>query len=498
MLKKGFIALGALLVLAASTGITPRTAPAYSLQTDDAETITAPTAELTLGQVFAGSDYSMSITRAFTEPSPTRLGYTEVRASLSLQNTGETPIIFSDAIFLDGNGYPDLALRDANGDTHILDIWRPQYGSAPGADIISIKPGLSARWTIGFQVPTESISELSIEALNGDTVAASWDLLSAETAVAWDAPTASIVQIGESFAYDDGVNLTATGIGSFICGDPQIETVSHIMTVTFAVDNTTHTDYRWPASMYPDPSIIVQWADGSAAAASVETFRGESETLPRASGFGSFIPPAFDEDRALVFAAPRDARMVDINALPSGVYIETPLGETVWVDLTNVPSTVNVSPRFCDLGFQGAPTPYSFAPASKFLVRGEAPAVSKATLDSVATGLLDEALAGAGLLFDARGDFKGITSADLKAFAPNITFEARDNTNPPADGEGIGTVYWDTHPDIDGFIYFITQSASNRYICSSVEAFNAPITASALDPTDITPTCYPATPTTES
>lgn len=498
MLKKGLIALGALLVLAASTGITPRTAPAYSLQADDAEAITAPTAELTLGQVYAGSDYSMTITRAFTEPSPTRLGYTEVRASLSLRNTGDNPIIFSDAIFLDGNGYPDLALRDAEGDTHVLDIWRPQYGSAPGADIISIKPGLSARWTIGFQVPTASIGELSIEALNAGAVIATWDLLSSETPVAWNAPAASTVQIGESFAYDNGVNLTATGIGSFICGDPRIETVSHIMTVTFAVDNTTHSDYRWPASMYPDPSIIVQWADGSAAAVSVETFRGERETLPRASGFGSFIPPAWNEERALVFAAPRDARMVDINALPSGVYIETPLGETVWVDLTDVPSTVNVSPRFCDLGFQGAPTPYAFAPASKFLVRGEIPVVSKATLNDAATVLLDEALAGAGLLFDTRGDFKGITSEDLKAFAPNITFESRDNENPPADGDGIGIVYWDTHPDIADFIYFITQSASGLYICSSVEAFNAPITASSVDPADITPTCFPESATEES
>jgi hypothetical protein len=498
MLKKGFIALGALLVVAASTGITPRSAPAYSLQTDDAESIAAPTAVLTLGQVYASSGYSMTITRAFTEPSPTRLGYTEVRASLSLQNTGEAPIIFSDAIFLDGNGYPDLALRDSVDDTHILDIWRPQYGSAPGADIISIKPDLSARWTIGFQVPTESIDELSIEALNGDAVLASWDLLSAETNVAWDAPTASVVAVGESFAYDTGVNLTATGIGSFVCGDPQIETVSHIMTVTFAVDNATHTDYRWPASMYPDPSFIVQWADGSAATASVETYRGESETLPRASGFGSFIPPAWNEERALVFAAPRDARMVDIDALPAGVYIETPLGETVWVDLTNVPSTVNVSPRFCDLGFQGAPVPYAFAPASKFLVRGEAAVVSDAALDDTTIELLSEAMAGAGLLFDARGDFKGIATADLKAFAPKVTFESRDNATPPADGDGVGIVYWDTHPEIDDFIYFITQSESGLYICSSVEAFNGPITASGADPADIIPTCYPATATTGS
>lgn len=496
MLKKGLAVLGAFVVLAASSGITPRITPAYSLQTDDPEQITAPVAELTLGEVYAGSGYSMTIHRAFTEPSPDRVGYTEVRASLSLLNTSDVPILFSDAIFVGGNGYPDIALRDDTGDTHTLDIWRPQYGSAPGADIISIMPGLSARWTIGFQVPTGAIDELSIEASNEDSVLASWDLYSSEQPIAWEAPNATTVAMGNSFAYDDGVNLTATAIGTLVCGTPSIETVAHIVTVTFAVDNTTHADYRWPASMSPDPTFILQWADGSAAAASVETFTGAQETLPRWSASGAFIPPHWKGDRALVFSAPRDGRMVTISDGPAGVYIDTPLGDQVWVDLTGAPDTVNVSPQFCDLGFQGAPVPYAFAPAAKFLVRGEDPVILNATLDAQARQLITEALAAAGLLYNVRGDFEGITSDDLKVFAPNLTFEARAFDNPPADISGV--VYWDVRDDIDGFIYFITQSESGLYTCSSVEAFNVPVTASSTDVDDVTSTCYPDSGTDES
>lgn len=417
----------------------------------------------------------------------TRPWITHLRIPVVVENTS------GDSAAADLGAFDGLAftVQDASGVRHGVDISRPDAAATPNHSLRFIDPGMAARWTIGFAVPTATASKLVLELWQQGSVVSSWqlddlsDITASPVAVDITAPT---VELGEAFAWQPGVTATSLEIGSLVCGAPTSEMVTQVVAVTFAVANRGATEVRWPGYIYRDRAPVAQWSDGTAADMSMETHVGERETLPRVSTSAVRIPAMTDATRAIVFATPRDGRFTDPSSLPVGVMMPTPEGDT-WIDLRGADATIGLSPAFCDLGFFAGPLPFGYSPGPSFAA-GSPPATDPAEIDSLARQRITEALAGAALFYDAAGQsFDGVAAEDLAARAPRLTFVSHD-VGAELTGE-VGVVYYATRQDDDDFIYMATLSASGRWFCAGVTPHRAAIAADGFDLTEISEVCFP-------
>jgi len=424
----------------------------------------------------------------FAMASPSQPWITELRVPVILENT--SPL--AAPADLSALGGLMFSVRDTAGNIHGLDTARPERGAQPNHSLRTLEPGMSARWTLGFQVPTTMASGLILELHFGPEVVASWpidDLPRLATAGTAAAGTGSAVTLGQEFEWAPDVAATAVELGALVCGDPAIETVTQIVAVAFEVENTTATEVRWPGYVHRDGASMAQWADGTAADMSMETYVGDAETLPRVSTSAVRIPVAVRAQRAMVFAAPRDGRFTNTATLPDGVWLRTGNGD-VWLDLSGAKASLPMSPAFCDLGFFGAPVPFSYTPAGKFQVGGEPPAADIAVLDITAQQLITEALAGAALYYDSHGQsFQNVTGDELVARAPRLTFVGHD-VGDELNGD-IGSVYFATRADDDKFLYIITRSASGRWFCSGINPHRSAVSGDGMDLSEVSAMCYP-------
>ncbi|MCP3975373.1 MAG: hypothetical protein GY720_12890 [bacterium] len=461
----------------ASSGATPLTARQDATDLAGENVATAVTPSIT---PLAG----------ITSVSPTEPWITEVRIPAIIGNvTAET--IAADLSVLDGFV---LTIRDSGGVSHGLDSAHPQRAALPNHSLRYLDPAMVARWTFGFRVPTATASNLILELTDGTETVASWQVdRLGPTVPARDAALSSnaTVSLAESFMWGPDVEVTATQVGSLVCGDPDIETVTQVVAVAFAVTNSGAAEVRWPGYIHRDGASIAQWSDGTAADMTVETYVGDAETLPRVSTFAVRIPAMAASNRAMVFAAPRDGRFTDTSTLPEGVTLNTSNGR-IWLDLAGVEATLPMSPTFCDLGFFGGPVPFGFAPGAKFDVGGEAPLASASAMDATAQMRITEALAGAALHYDSHSQsFAGISGEDLVAVAPRLTFVGH---NVGADLTGAsGIVYFDTRSDDDQFIYVATRSESGRWFCAGITPHTSAIAADGLLLSEIAEVCFPET-----
>jgi hypothetical protein len=420
--------------------------------------------------------------------SPSQPWITELRVPVILENT--SPL--AAPADLSALGGLRFSVRDTAGNLHGMDTARPQRGSQPNHALRIIESGMAARWILGFQVPTTMAAGLTLELHFGPDVVAFWrvdDLPGSITAAAAAAGSGTSVTLGQEFDWSSDVAATAIEVGSLVCGDPAIETVTQIVAVAFEVTNTGAAEIRWPGYVHRDGASVAQWADGTAADMSMETYVGEAETLPRVSTSAVRIPPTVRTERAMVFAAPRDGRFTNTASLPAGVWMRTGHG-VVWLDLPGARATLPMSPTFCDLGFFGAPLPYSYSPGSKFEVGGEPPAANSGDLDAGARNVITEALAGAALYYDSHGQsFTEVTGDELVALAPNITFVGHDVGDDLAGDRG--TVYFASRTGDAKFLYVATRSASGRWFCAGITPHRSVISSDGLDLSKISPTCDP-------
>lgn len=426
----------------------------------------------------------------FSAVSPREPWITEVRIPAIIENV-TTETIAADLSILNGLVF---TIRDSSGTRHGLDSAHPRRGALPNHSLRYLDPAMAARWTLGFRVPTATAANLILELTAGTETVASWpvDGLSASVP-ARDATAAArtTVSLNETFTWGPDVETAATQVGSLVCGDPTIETVTHVVAVAFTVDNNGMDEVRWPGYIHRDGASIAQWSDGTAADMKSETYVGDAETLPRVSTFAVRIPAMTGSSRALVFATPRDGRFTDTSTLPEGVILNTSNGK-VWLDLTGADATLAMSPTFCDLGFFGGPVPFGFAPGAKFDVGGEAPAIDTAAMNAAAQMRITEALAGAALHYDSHGQsFAGISGEDLVATAPRLTFVGH-NVGADLTGDS-GVVYFDTHDDDDQFIYVATRSASGRWFCAGISPHTSAIAADGPILSEIAGVCFPET-----
>jgi hypothetical protein len=465
-------------------------------ETTDDEEEPQPTIErvFQLGEAYPGDGYALTPHSIVSAASPDRPGFSEVRLDVHLLNTGTDPIELADFGLPDISGTVTLFVEDGGGETWPLDLLHPLDGSRPGSEVRALQPGLSARWTLGFEVPTPLVATAKLVLIEAGARVSEWDLATASVGVEFSPPSITTVTIGSSFPWDTEQRVTVTGIGSRVCGDPRIEPVAHIITVTMDVDNAASTEYRWPGLRFPDVPAIAQWSDGSSARVSLDTHVGTDDDLFRYfGGAGALLPPLDTTARAFVMAAPRDGRFVDIAALPAGMWLRPPAAgsEAIWLDLTGVAPSVGIDPALCDLGVLPAPIPYSYGPSPKFTVFGEGPFPDTAAQDLAAQELIRSALAAAGMYFDGHGlTFNSVTAADLSAVAPTITWVG--HTAGASLPSTVGTVWFDRRPANRNEFYVITRSASGAWFCSVLDAYTSTTSFSGPTARDTAELCIPA------
>lgn len=420
--------------------------------------------------------------------SPSQPWITELRIPMILENTSPLPAPAD----LSALGGLVFSVRDTAGNIHGLDTARPSRGAQPIHSLDTLEPRMTARWTLGFQVPTTMATGLILELHFGPEVVASWpvdDLPRSNAAANAVLDAESAVTLGQGFSWAPDVAVKALEVGSLVCGDPAIETVTQVVAVAFEVANTSPTEVRWPGYVHRDGASMAQWADGTAADMSMETYVGDAETLPRVSTSAVRIPSTVTSARAMVFAAPRDGRFTNPTTLPAGIALRTDNGP-VWLDLSGAEASLSMSPAFCDLGFFGAPLPYSYSPNGKFQVGGEAPVANAEALDRAAEGVITEALAGAALHYDSHGQsFRDLSGADLAALVPGLIFvdhEVGDDLAGEPDN-----VYFASPPDDDQFLYLVTRSQSGRWFCAGITPHTSVLSGDGLDLSKVTPRCYP-------
>lgn len=495
MVRKQLLALAAVLSMAAAATPSvahgafsaPARAQAAALQTDVADY-----QFLRMGDVIQVGDWQLTIPSAITGPSQTEAGWTEVRASITMVNTGLDAENFDYAPFVDDGRYPGLMVRDARGNAWPIKRTSPLEGTMATTTLHQVLPNLTARWTVGFQLPTINDDALELEVYLNGLVVGSFDLLSTPTVAAWPAPNMTRTRVDAPIEWAPGVTVSGSGIGSLVCGDPAIETITQIVAVTLDVENANSFDFFWPGVDLPTNMAIAQWSDGTAARFSVETFTDDTiEPLERYSGQRVVLPPGVDVTRTFIFATARDARLGLHDDLPDGLYIQRPdydgfdenglpatlTREPLWLDLDGASSDVFIPKTFCDLGFAPDPIQYAYTPVAKYAVGGEALPADEARIAKEARVLLTEALAAAAIYYDGRGStFAGADVDDIEALAFGVPMIARDVTDPPA--RGVGTVFVDFDPNEPRFVYLLTQATDESWYCTGTTGFFIQVTAS--------------------
>lgn len=495
------VALALFLTLGASGALVALTAetvpPLAVLQAEDEAEVTILRTK-NLGEAFEAQGWTVTPTAVLGVESSARAGFAEIRLGVQLLNQTYAPIPLSDYGLPDVDGRVRLFVEDATGKPWPLEFLRPLDASRPGSEITALEPGLLSRWTLGFDIPEQTASGSVLTLVIDGTRVAEWDLTTANTIVEWAPPDITMVQLGAQFPWDSQQRVTATELGSLVCGDEAIEPVAHIVTVTFEVANSADAEYSWPGVRYPTTPAIAQWADGSSARMALETHVGSPDPYFRfLGGAGTLLPPLSISERAFVMAAPRDGRFVDLTQMPNGLWIDRPEGDPIWLDLANVQPTVGIDPALCDLGEYPAPVPYAFAPSPKYSAGGEGPFANVAAQDLAAQSLLRSALSSAGLYFDGNGQtFVGVTTNDLAEIGPNINWVA--HTAGTDITSAVGDVYWDTIANKRNDFYVITQSASSTWHCSLMSAYETTLSFAATTALDAAELCLPSVDEEES
>jgi hypothetical protein len=321
-----------------------------------------PVIRLAPGQRYSHGPWDLEVQNLFMAPSPHRARYSEVRMTVAFRNTSGVEIVFGRAALGDNRAlYPQLQLRDSSGVVHPLPLERPQETSVAGSNLGSVPPGVTARWTVGFQVPTIYTAGLAAEAIVDGQVVAAWDLNQGPQPLAgWSPPEGMATsQMGSGLDWTDELRVTPVGYGSTVCGNPAVEHAVLIFGLQFLVENLSFTDALWPGTKYPEVPAIGIWGDGGSAHFATETFFGSPDPLNRHSFEEVVIPPQLDPDgsgtvappeaRGMIFPLPRDGRLGGVDLPPQAVilYPPAPDADPIWVSITGSPSLA-LSPAFCD------------------------------------------------------------------------------------------------------------------------------------------------------
>ena len=308
-----------------------------------------------------GTDvFELEVEDSFTEPSPQRFGYAEVRVAVAFRHSYPFDLPYS-AVSLAGGDpwYPEVVLRDAEGGEYPIDHSRVQSFLTAGSMLVTQPPGIPARWTLAYQVPSVFARRLTAEARFQGVTVASWDLGRAGRRTAgWTAPAEAGVQSwGTPIAWSDEVTITPAGGTVLVCGDDGTSPAVAIFGMGVLVENTSGADARWPNVTYPAVAGYAVWHDGSSARYFDETHPAVDELgdpLDRISEEMVLIPPGTTLLRFMEFATARDTRFVDPAELPDHVVLTPPSGGAVWIDVAARPGADLSLPASTCTSFEAA------------------------------------------------------------------------------------------------------------------------------------------------
>ncbi len=477
-MTRHFIAALTVGALVAVAGVAPATSQLLAqaeeeqpAETEEQQPLVPAPVELDLGERFTSILFDLEAQSIFRASHPELEEKTEVRIAVAMRNNTDLSFALNDTVFVSSPNYPRFVLVDAAGVERPLSGVRMQHTSVGQYDLRELAPGMTARWTIGFQVPTDASGDLELVArdIQGNGLAV-WDLEDRGMRAGW-APPARVEAIGfgEPILWDDeGLEATAIEHGSLLCGNPNVEYVTHIFALKFEVGNRNFAeDLLWPGSTFPETAAIAQWSDGAAAAVTSETFAAPEELLRKIFTDQINVPSTEEPDygRALLFGVPRDGRLGSVADSPDGVLLNLPDGSRRWLDITG-PATLAMNPALCDVDFFDFPIPYAFAPSLGFDVAAVPLPDDPVVLDREARELLTQALVNASVYHRNNGTYAGVSSSALEAIWGAVDFTNDERRAKP------GVVAWDV-PIEDRErqqIVLTTRSGTGTYFCAINDA----------------------------
>jgi hypothetical protein len=414
---------------------------------------------LTRADTFGAGAWELSVGEAFTIASPTVADVTEVRVAVTMRNTSESDAAYRPDGFFSDPSYPRLAIRDGSGTERPLRAARSLEALLPGSTLHSVPPGLTGRWTVGFDVPSAFATDLEL-VVHGLDGSAAFDLASSAAAASYGPPDSlPRLGIGDEFDWAPGLEATATDHGTMVCGDPDRQLVAAIVAVSFSVENTTSGRLDWPGVDFPATLAIAQWADGTSARHSSETYVGDVDDGFTTAGPGQTF------QRALLFAAPRDSRVGSVADDPIGVWMNTPGGSPMWLALDG-PGDLRLDPTLCDEGLFPFTIPGAFGPGPAFTVGNFPPLPDPAAQDLEARQLLSEALVVAARYRSANdGSYVGMTASTLRAIWDGITYN--DGFAPDVGEVGVVASTEETEAGDVVRGVLVTESGSGAFFCVS-------------------------------
>jgi hypothetical protein len=415
--------------------------------------------ELSRSDTFTSGVWELAVGETFVAPSPTTDGVTEFRMAITMRNVGDATVAYRPDGFFSDPGYPRLGLVDSSGTMRPLRPARSLDALLPGSTLHSVPPGMTGRWTTGFDVPTRFADDVRLLVAGVDGVAA-FDLATGTGSNLSGGPEgAEALGVGDSFEWSPGLTASAVNHGAMVCGDPERQLIAHIVAVSFEVTNATTGELEWPGVDFPADLAIVQWRDGTTARHSSDTYVGDFDT-----DFDRALPTQTFQ-RALLFAAPRDARVGAIGDHPIGLWLQTPDADPTWLSLDGA-GDLRLDPTLCDEDLFGFTIPWAFAPGPDFTIGNFEPEPDPAQQDLVARQLLSEAVVVAGQYREANdGSYVGMTAAALRAIWDGITYN--DGFVPDVGEVGVKASIeaTDAGDIVRGVL--VTESATGTFFCAA-------------------------------
>ncbi len=376
MVKKLVLLAVALSTVLAAIPVMAATRPtdiavAASYQDDSAQESTesesvapVPVGPLAPGERFTSDTFAIEVQDVDVSSSLVRHDYMELRVAVAFLNNSAAPIPYSPTAFSGEYTYPRLEVIDSEGLVYPVNRRIADHALA-GSFLPSIPSGLPAHWTVGYQVPTNQSSSLSIQAVVDGNVVATWDLNADPVALSgWDAPDgATVVGIGDRFDWSEGLSINFHTTYGDSCGDPNIVVSAGNGKVFGTVTSSATVDTLFPNVLYPEIPFYAVWADGSTAnyqgvedtdflfSDISDVFTGDTTSIEpgpetwdvlwndglnnRESDERVILAPGTEHDFSVEFTLPRDSRLVDPQANPVAMYTITPDGSAYWVDLAD-------------------------------------------------------------------------------------------------------------------------------------------------------------------
>ena len=156
----GVLIAAALFVGAAAASADTTDTSVLSALAQEAED--APAETLLLGEAFTGPGYELIAQASFSEVVPNRPGFSQILVGVLLKNTSTVQYAYNDLGFPTLPGRPELIVRAGNG-VYPIDLLDPLVGARPGSDVTVVNPGMTVRWTYGYQVPTSALGDPELE-----------------------------------------------------------------------------------------------------------------------------------------------------------------------------------------------------------------------------------------------------------------------------------------------------------------------------------------------